>query len=97
MGCTHLTQLYVPESKGYVCQDPRYLTEVLISTVEPLNGHHTAAWAIRQAHRMQIPLCPATAMAHICDVKRMASGDGMVNLAVVQYKQTQEGILLSFL
>lgn len=33
-----------------------------------------------QAHRGQIPLCPATAMAHIRDVEATASVDGMVNL-----------------
>lgn len=33
-----------------------------------------------QAHRVQIPLCPATAMAHIHDVEGTAPGDEMVNL-----------------
>lgn len=32
-----------------------------------------------QAHTVQIPPCPATAITHICDVEGTASGDGMVN------------------
>jgi len=32
-----------------------------------------------QPHRLQIPPHPATAMAHIRDVERTASGDGGVN------------------
>lgn len=36
--------------------------------------------ASRQACRVQIFLCPVTAMVHICDVEGAASGGGVVNL-----------------
>lgn len=36
--------------------------------------------ANRQTQTTHVPLCPATAVAHVSDVEGTASGDGMVNL-----------------